>query len=102
MAFRFFVKIAVVFPPHELFLRGQSKQPPDHARDPLPVLSFSRQLPAAFDRNGVEARASVLVRSSPFGADPPLLLEPQQSGIDGALIQLEHGFADLLDAPRDS
>src|SRR5260370_28806203 len=33
--------------------------------------------------------------------DPALLLKPQQRGVHGAFVQLQHLFADLLDAPRN-
>src|SRR5215470_5716126 len=80
--------------------RFQLQHPANHVGNPLPVLCFHLQLflPALGDR--IKLRFAVVLRSSPLGPNPSLLLQPQQRGVHCALIQLKNVAAHLLDAPR--
>ena len=49
----------------------------------------------------IEFGAAIVFRLSPFGLNPPLLLEAMQSGIKRALIDLQHLLGHLTDALRD-
>src|SRR2546430_2692607 len=68
----------------------------------LPAFCGADELPASATGNGVEAGAAVIFGFAPIGADPAALLQPQQGGVDGALIEHEGVTAYLLDAPREA
>src|SRR3977135_1548907 len=67
-----------------------------------PTLGLCKQLFAPGTRERVELGLAVIFRSPPFRRNPAALLEPQQSGIERALIQLEQILADLLEALGDA
>ena len=73
-----------------------------HAGDALPVLRRRRQLPAAGPRDRVELRPSVVLGAAPRRRNPAAMLEAQERGVDGSLVQLQRVVADLLDAARDA
>src|SRR5260370_39305910 len=64
----------------------------------LPTLGFFEQLFAPGPRQRVELRLAVVFGSAPFGSDPAALLQPQQGGIECALVQLQQVLGNLLDA----
>src|SRR5207249_1531347 len=68
----------------------------------FPTPGLRVQLFAASPRQRVKLRFAVIFRGAPFGSNPAALLEPQQGGIEGALIQLEQVFRDLLHALGDA
>jgi hypothetical protein len=74
----------------------------DHAGDALPLGGFERELLRACWCNRVELCLAIVVGGAPAGRDPALLLEAEQGSVDGALIQFEDVFADLLDAAGDA
>src|SRR5215472_9322942 len=81
---------------------GETEKPGDRPGDPLPVLSLSRQLVPASLRDGIELRPAIVFRSAPFRTDRTLLLKPQECGVHRAFVQLQDGFAHLLDSACDS
>src|SRR4051812_14566200 len=76
--------------------------PVHNARYALPVLGFPFQLFRALLCDRVEACAPVVLACSPFGSDPPLLLQPQQRGIHRSFVEVENSVTYLLDSPRDA
>src|SRR6516225_5054113 len=82
--------------------RFELQHPANHVGNPLPLLCFHLQmfLPALGDR--IKLRLAVVLRSSPLGRNPCLLLQPQQRGVHRHLIQLKNVAAHLLDAPRNA
>src|SRR5262245_20385567 len=68
----------------------------DQSREPVPALHFTRQLPPARRGNRIELGAAVVLRCAPARRNPSPVLEPRQGGVDGALVQPEDVFADLL------
>ena len=50
----------------------------------------------------VEAGAAVVIRGAPIGGDRAFLLEAEQDGVKGALVDREKVAADLLNAPGDA
>src|SRR5260370_5552285 len=81
-----------------LLLPFQAQYTANHARDALPVCRLALQLLSAALGDGVEPGFAIVLRGAPIGIDPALLLEPQQRGIYGAFVQLQHLLADLFDA----
>src|SRR3984957_13306644 len=74
----------------------------DHAGDPFPLFGFERELFRAFFGDRVELCFAIVVGGAPAGGDPALLLEAEQGSVDGAFIQFEDVFADLLDTAGDA
>jgi len=74
----------------------------DHAGDPLPLFGFERELFRAFFGDRVELCFAIVVGGAPAGGDPALLLQAEQGSVDGALVQFEDVFADLLDTAGDA
>ena len=74
----------------------------DDGSRPLPVARFGLQLLAAYLREAVEARAAVGLRGAPIGGDRAFMLQLEQKGIQGALVDGKKVAADLLDAARDA
>src|SRR5437016_1855498 len=79
----------------------QSQHTPDHARNPLPILSFHGKLLLASPGNGVKLGLAVIVGRSPLRRDPALLQQPQQRRVHRTLVQLQHIAANLLDPPSN-
>src|SRR5207249_3939134 len=67
----------------------------------FPTLGLQPQLFAPPARESIEARLAVILGGAPSGSDRTLLLELQQDGIQGPLVDGEKISADLLDAPGD-
>ena len=64
-------------------------------------MSFAHCLrPAAGD--GVVLRLAVVVGGAPLGGDPTALLEADERGVDGALVEEDFVAADLFDAAGDA
>src|ERR1700722_2910611 len=74
----------------------------DHAGDAFPLGGLAYELLRAFCGDRVELCFAVVVGGAPAGGDPALLLEAEQGSVDGAFVQLEDVFADLLDAAGDA
>src|SRR4029078_7959813 len=81
-------------------------RPGEEARDDrghaLPALGLQRELFAPGPRELVEAGAPVVLGGAPLGADPPLLLEPEERGGWRDLVHLQKVLGDLLDPARDA
>jgi hypothetical protein len=60
----------------------------DGVRIPLPCANFSGELTSAGGGELVEFCAPVVLRRSPFGVEPPLVLEPVERGVERSLIDL--------------
>src|SRR5215469_16667536 len=71
------------------------------AGDLLPILGFFVELPATRRGDGVELCLAIVVGDTPTRLDPAALLEPEQRGVDGALVHLEEIAADLFEPPGD-
>src|SRR5262245_42518949 len=82
--------------------RGKLQQTSDNARDPLPVLGFRSELLHATLCYGIELRLTLIFRRAPLGLDPPLLHKTYQAEVNGALIDLQRLFAELLDPARNA
>jgi hypothetical protein len=67
----------------------------------LPVTGFGPQLLAAGHREAVTARAAVVLRGAPVGGDRVFMLQIEQKGIQGDLVDGKKVAADLLDTARD-
>ena len=72
------------------------------AGQPSPVGGVLGQLLAALARDGVELGLAVVVGDAPFGGDPAPLLQADECGVDGPLVQQHLLAADLFDAARDA
>src|SRR3954453_12076767 len=82
------------------FLRGEETV--DDSGQPVPLVALGAQLaPAAWSKR-VETRAAVVLGGAPFGADETALLEPQQRGIERALVDLQRVLGHLFQALRDA
>src|SRR5258706_7098204 len=69
---------------------------------PLPLACFLVELFPAGPREPVELRFAVVVRYAPFRCDVPLLLELEQCGVEGSVVERQVVRAGLLDPPRDA
>ena len=78
---------------------------PDHqsdgVRQPFPLRQLLFELRAAGACQRVELGFAAGIGAAPLGAQPALLFEPVERGIESALCDLKHVFADLLDAAGD-
>src|SRR5262245_38790608 len=83
-------------------LRRVLEESGDDAGGAVPARCFARKLLSTSPGDRVILRAAVVLRRPPLGRNPPFLLESQQRGIQGALVQTERVAADLFDAPRDA
>src|SRR5260370_16218665 len=81
---------------------GHRQDAPDHGRQTLPRFGLPRELCAAAPRNLVIPGPPVVLRRAPRARDPAAVLQPEQRGVDGPLVQHDGVPADLLDAPRDA
>src|ERR1700689_1514595 len=66
---------------------------------PAPRLFVERFLPGL--GNGIELRFPVALRSAPCAFDPPILFQPDESGIKGALVEVQKVFGNLLQPGGD-
>jgi len=66
-----------------------------------PGFALALELGAAGGGDGIEAGLAVGLGGSPLGADPALLLEAVEGGVEGALLDLEDFVGELLDALGD-
>src|SRR5437773_5644759 len=66
------------------------------------MLRFGGEMLFAGARDRVELGAAVVVAGAPAALDQALLLEPEERGIDGALIERQDAARHLLDAARDA
>ena len=73
-----------------------------HVRESLPVggVSASCLRPALSD--GVELGLAIVAGGAPLGRNPSALLQADERGVDGALVQQDFVAADLLNAARDA
>src|ERR1700722_17410214 len=69
----------------------------DYARDAFPLRGFESELARSCFCDPIELRFAIIFGGAPIGGDPALLLEAEQGSVDGAFIQFEDVFADLLD-----
>src|SRR6202046_4018992 len=74
----------------------------DHARYPLPVFGFDSKLLYPTLGNAVVARSTVVLGYAPLARNPTFLLQAQKRRVDRALVQLQHVFAQLFNAPANS
>src|SRR5688572_17123266 len=68
----------------------------------MPVTGFAGELPAPRGGEGVVLRAAVVLRWPPLRLDEPLLLQLEERGVQGAVIERQAVLARLLDAARDA
>ena len=87
---------------HGLTLAGRSKEARQNRRRLFPFGSGFLHLPLAGLGKLVKLCFAIIFRNAPSGPDKPLLLESEQSRIEGAVIQLQNIPARLFDAARES
>src|SRR6185369_11244112 len=73
----------------------------DGGRETVPLLDFAAEFLFSSDGQGIVFGATVVFGFAPLGADPTLLLEAVESGIERTLLDLEDLFRHYLDALRD-
>jgi len=73
----------------------------DGRRKASPALLFLIELAAAIGGEAIELGLAACVAFGPGGGDPALLLEAMESGIEGALLDLEDFVGELLYALGD-
>jgi len=73
---------------------------PNRVREPAPLLEFRLQPRASSRRQRIELRAAIVLRILPLGLNPALVLQTMQSGVQRALLNLQHAFGDLHNALR--
>src|SRR4051812_46087102 len=78
-------------------LRG-AEEAGKNGRCLLPVASFFLELFATEPGKFVELGLAVIVGEAPFGGDPTFLLQLQQSGIQGSIVEREKVSAGLFNA----
>ncbi len=89
-------------PGHHGFTPSRFEHALDDRRDARPAFGFSRELTCPARRQAVELGAPVVLGRAPLRANPPLLLELHERGVERALIEPQRVAAHLLDAPRDA
>jgi hypothetical protein len=67
-----------------------------------PILRIARQLLPAAAGDGVVLGLAVVVRGAPRGGDPAAVLQTDERGVDGALVEQDGVARDLLNAARDA
>src|SRR5215217_2550960 len=70
-------------------------------RERAPCVGLALELIPPASRELVVLRTPVVVRRTPFGADPPASLESMQCGVERALGDLEHRLRDIAKALGD-
>src|SRR5262245_32639770 len=80
----------------------KAQQPAHYSGNALPIMDLSGELLLAGARDRVELGLAVILRTSPPGRYPALLLQPEQRSIDSTLIDGQEVVADLLDAAGDA
>src|SRR2546422_3164410 len=78
------------------------EQPRDDAGEALPAPSLPLELPPPGPGQRIETGAPVVFRDAPYRANPAALPEPQERGVERALVHAQQVSRDLLEAPRDS
>src|SRR6266566_1243064 len=68
----------------------------------MPFAGFARQLLAPRGGEGVVLGAAIILGLTPFRFDESLLLELEERGVQGAVVEREAVFARLLDAASDA
>src|SRR4026208_1879006 len=68
----------------------------------MPVAGFARQLPAPRGGQAVVLGAAIVLRQAPLRRDEAFLLELQEGGVEGAVIEGQAVLAGLLDAAIDA
>src|SRR4051812_29031991 len=68
----------------------------------LPLVDLFTERSAALPRDGVVARASVVLGVLPVALDVAAMFEPLERGIERALVDLQPAARDLLDAEPNS
>jgi hypothetical protein len=84
------------------FLSARGQNALNGRAERVPLVLLVGELPPSERGQSVELRAAVVVRSAPFGTDPPLVLEAVQGWVKGSLVDLEDVVRDLLDAHGDT
>src|SRR6185437_13680313 len=77
------------------------QNPFDGGHIAAPRLGLRAERSPALRGEPVVAGAAVVLRRAPFGADPPLELEPLERGVERPLVDVEHAARELLDALAD-
>jgi hypothetical protein len=67
-----------------------------------PVLELRAERATPGGGQAVVARPPIVVGGAPLARDQPLLLQPLERGVEGALVDLEHPVGDLLHALADA
>src|SRR5678815_3015090 len=70
----------------------------DRAREEAPVGLLGGELLPALDCQAIELRPAPFGRDAPFRLDPAGVLEPVESGVERALVDLKDVLGDLADA----
>ena len=68
----------------------------------FPVGDVGGEMFAALFCEGIKFCFAIVGGSAPFGGDPAALLQPDEGGVDGALVEENFVAADLLDAAGDA
>src|ERR1700728_635091 len=84
-----------------LLLRGL-KNECDGFGKPVTGFFFRSELVAAFGGEAIEAGLAIVFRFTPIGGDPAALFQSMESGIERALLNLEHVGRDLPDTLGDA
>ena len=82
----------------EFSFGGHGEDADHHVRQSLPVGGVFLKLLAAAAGDGVELGLAIVVGGAPFGVDPSALLEADEGGVDGALVEQDLVSAGLLNA----
>ena len=86
---------------HGLVLALHTQQPSNDAGKAMPAFDFElKSLPTSF-RNRIEPGLAIVFRGAPIGAQPALLSEAKQRGVDSSFVELQYIVADLFNAARD-
>src|SRR4030095_15087865 len=80
----------------------EGEEPGNDLAGLFPMATFPLELLSACLPPAIELRAPIVVRETPIAGYRALLLQFQQDGIQGAVVDGEQVLADLLDALRDA
>src|SRR5882724_5037960 len=80
---------------------AQSDDQRDGAGQPLPLFGLTRQRASSEARERIEFGASIVLRLSPLGRDPSLLLELVEGRVERAVAHLEDVLRDRLETLAD-
>src|SRR5438094_878315 len=72
-----------------------------HAGNTAPVLRFARELASTGPGDRIKPGFPVVLRGAPARLNPAPLQQPHERRVHRSLVELQHVFAHLLDAPRD-